>query len=97
MINIEQIRKAKAKARQEKSLGPMGMGEPYINMPRMSVGADEMPDMKNHEVGKTYTMKVQMRMTGKHEEKSMKPGESEMMGDYEIVGAESAGDNKSKK
>lgn len=91
MNNIEKARKEKAKANSKKELRP-AVNELCVSMPGFSMDMDEMPDMKNHEVGKEYMAKVKMRMTGKRSMKSMMPEGSRTTGDYDIIGMEMMND-----
>ena len=93
MYDIEKSRKkeamdSKAKQLEKMSCGPMCDSEPYIYLPNFRLEKKDMPEIAKWDVGKTYELKVKIRMTGYEEHKSMNSEQGRANGEFDIIGIE---------
>ena len=93
MYDIEKSRKkeameSKAKQLEKMSCGPLHECEPYIYLPNFRLEKKDMPEIAKWEVGKTYELKIKVRMTGYEEHKSLNSTEGRANGEFDIIGIE---------
>jgi len=93
MYDIEKSRKkeameSKAKQLERMSSGPMMDSAPYIYLPNFRLEKKDLPEIAKWEVGKTYELKVKVRMTGYEEHKSLNSDEGRANGEFDIIGIE---------
>jgi hypothetical protein len=93
MYDIEKSRKkeameSKAKQLEKMSAGPMMDSSPYIYLPNFRLEKKDMPEIAKWDVGKTYELKVKVRMTGYEEHKSLNSEEGRANGEFDIIGIE---------
>ncbi len=88
MYDLIKIRKEEAKKRKEKSLEKIVVPmEDSIWLPNLSFTANELPEIKEWEVGKEYYLKVKVKMTSYSENKELR-GTPTARGSFDVEGVE---------
>lgn len=76
--------KAGYKKTSPKVANVKGYAMPAEDMrPRLSLDSNTLPDVKNWKVGKTYTVILELKQTGLHEQY----GGTGLCADFEVIGA----------
>ena len=61
---------------------------PYIYLPNFRLEKKDLQEIAKWDVGKTYELKVKVRMTGYEEHKSLNSEEGRANGEFDIIGIE---------
>ncbi len=89
MRNIEKINQDRQKSLKTLET-PAEVVGPYVSLPSFGLRADELPDIKNWEVGKEYTMRVKVRMNeySERKEKTLERKSETARAYFDIIGIE---------
>ena len=87
MIDLIKVNKKEKK----KTLGEEVEGPMNIFLPGFSLSKEELPKIKKWEVGKTYEMKIKVKMTSYRENKYLGEQTDNVSAGFDIIGIEVEG------
>lgn len=87
-INKKLNKKIKSLDKEESAIGMK------FYLPGFGLKKEELPEIKKWEVGKTYEMKVKVKMTSYSENKYLEDREDRTRAEFEIIGVEAKDNNK---
>lgn len=90
MRNIEKINEERQKSLKTLDTPVEAVG-PYVPLPSFGLRADELPEIKDWEVGKTYTLRIKVRMNeySERKEKTLERKNETARAYFDIIGVES--------
>lgn len=86
LIKVNKKEKKKTLGEAEEVEGPMN-----IFLPGFSLSKEELPKIKKWEVGKTYEMKIKVKMTSYRENKYLGEQTDNVSAGFDIIGIEVEG------